>query len=222
MTYAHIYQQRKCRVCDKNDFVEDDRTGDLICTNDGVVALSRRMCDTMPEYRVFQDDPASRMRVRVGPMTHMSQVHVLRTTSTKRLRAMRREDDAMMFLDEATRDINEIFTKLYRGGSNNGAARNRAHHLFQLVYKHQLKEKEANKRHKFSRRKQFVITSVYYALWKQHEEETEHEKPPPSLPWTTKQLSDLVQGIDVSYDSVKRCLNELNGYMREETTSLSK
>ncbi len=227
----------KCNSCGGDDFVEDERSGDMICTNDGVVARQLTMCDNQPEYRLFRDDPGSYQRQRLGPSQNIMmgsgggislRTAISRTALSKGVVGvggggggglLRHHKtfpyDAQQFLDEAIRNIDEIFSKLYGDSNSNKEARNRAKYLFSLVHKHQLDKKTKGERKKFSRRKQFVVTCVYRALWVQNNRETTSEKTQFELAWTPSHISGLIQGTYVSAESVKRCLKELDAYMRD-------
>ena len=64
--YHPRYVVMKCQRCGEDDFVEDERSGDTICRECGVVFQEKRMSEEA-EYRLFRDDTSSHKRQRVGP-----------------------------------------------------------------------------------------------------------------------------------------------------------
>lgn len=64
------------------------------------------------------------------------------------------------------------------------------------------KAAKETKRQRFSRRKQFVVTSLCVAL-------TENVKQDHNKIWTPSEVSNLLEGPEISDNSVKRCLKDL-------------
>lgn len=191
-----------CTNCGSTDFAEDHRSGDMICSACGIVC--ERVISTEAEYRLFSEDSSSYSKIRVGAAYNPLMEYSL--TEKSRL-----ERDEKEFLWEGLRNIDEIFFKLYKGDSINTAAQYRARELFQKAFHLQVEqkkgavpmkrssgEKRSKIRQKFSRRKQFVVSCIAHAL-----------KESNISTWSTQDLSDQLEGIQVSKYSVKNCLKDL-------------
>lgn len=125
------------------------------------------------------------------------------------------------------KNIEEIFFKLTKGDSVSKPVQDRAKELFQKAFRMQLAQKKGTvpmkratgveavklKRQKFSRRKQFVVTCLYQALKEQGITTWSIERTKAVRPHFTNiasvDLSDQMEGIQVSKYSVKNCLKDL-------------
>jgi len=202
-TYTEPARELVCTGCESTSFAEDHRSGDWICTQCGLVS-EERLISNEAEYRVFAEDSASYNKIRVGQAYNPLMEYSL--TERSRL-----ERDEKEFLWDGLRNIDEIFFKLYRGDSVNSPALNRAKELFQKAFHMQVEQKKGavpmkrsgdakrlKNRQKFSRRKQFVVSCIYQALKENN-----------IITWNTQDLSDQLDGIQVSKYSVRNCLKDL-------------
>jgi len=194
----------QCKECGSTSFVEDERSGDQICSECGFVSQERTI-SLEAEYRVFADDSASQSKVHYGQLYNPFMEYSL--TENSRL-----ERDEKEFLWDGMKNIEEIFFKLTKGDSVSKPVQDRAKELFQKAFRMQLAQKKGTvpmkratgveavklKRQKFSRRKQFVVTCLYQALKEQG-----------ITTWSIEHLSDQMEGIQVSKYSVKNCLKDL-------------
>jgi len=196
-----------CENCGSTDIVEDGRAGDSVCSQCGTV-FNERIIDTSAEYRVFSDDSSSYDKIRAGPAYNIFMEHSLTDTNSKL------ERDEKEFYWDGMKNISDIISRLYRGDSSNRPVQDRAKELFQKAFHIQVEQKkgsvpmkrsgskkgqkEAN-RQKFSKRKQYVVTALHQAL-KEHGINT----------WSIADLSDQLDGINVSQYSVDHCLKDLN------------
>ncbi|PRP80148.1 hypothetical protein PROFUN_12231 [Planoprotostelium fungivorum] len=171
------------------------------CDSCGLITESRNIA-TDAEYRVFSDDSESKNKIRVGSAYNPLMEYSL--TEKSRL-----ERDEKEFLWDGLKNVDEIFYKLYNGDCNNTASQHRARELFQKAFHIQVNQKQGigapmkrtggdNKRQKFSRRKQFVVACIWAALRENH-----------IKTWGINELSNLLEGIQVSKYSVKNCLKDL-------------
>jgi len=206
--YEEQQSQRQILACEcgSTDFIEDNRSGDTICGQCGAVQ-PERIVDVTAEYRIFSDDSASYDKVRAGPAYNIFMEHNL--TEKSKL-----ERDEKEFLWDGLKNVSDVLSRLYRGDTSNRPVADRAKELFQRAFHIQVDQKkgavpmkrtgtkkaqkEAN-RQKFSRRKQFVITCLYQAL-KEYGINT----------WSIADLSDQLDGINVSKYSVDHCLKDLD------------
>jgi len=167
----------------------------------GLVSEQRDIA-TDAEYRVFSDDSESKSKIRVGSAYNPLMEYSL--TEKSRL-----ERDEKEFLWDGLKNVDEIFFKLYNGDCNNTASQHRARELFQKAFHIQVNQKQGigapmkrtgdnNKRQKFSRRKQFVVACIWASL-RENSIKT----------WGIPELSNLLEGIQVSKYSVKNCLKDL-------------
>jgi hypothetical protein len=116
----------------------------------------------------------------------------------------------VQFFYHGIRDIEEVMMKLLQGCGRNYPVELKAKRLYQNAYELQLAQKEGKvrmnknkkKRERFARRKQFVVACVWWALL-QH---GYNDK------WTIEEISNQLEGIDVSKYSVKKCLRDLKLY----------
>jgi len=206
-----------CKTCEQyTHHVEDKKNGDQICYQCGSIN-TEHLVSTDRENRIFADDPKSYMKGRTGDLYNPFLEHSL--TQRSKL-----ERDEKEFLWDGLKNIDEICYKLYNGDMTNTAVQTRAKELFQKAFKIQMKQKEGTvvmkrsgskkaqtqARLKFSRRKQFVVTCLHKAL-----EEVGIST------WTIKDLSEKMDGIDVSDYSVSNCekdLQEMENKQLESTT----
>jgi len=194
-----------CTSCNTHtELVEDHRCGDQICATCGVVA-QERLISQEAEYRVFSEDSASYSKIRIGSAYNPLMEYSL--TEKSKL-----ERDEKEFLWDGLKNIEEIFYKLYNGDCMNTQAQQRAKELFQQAFRMQVEQKKGtvpmkrsgenkkskSNRQKFSRRKQFVISCLFQAL-KENNIST----------WNIQDLSDQLDGIQVSKYSVRNCLKDL-------------
>lgn len=193
-----------CPSCNEYaSLVEDHKAGDQICGNCGAIA-QERLISQDAEWRVFSEDPNSYNKARAGPAYNPLAEYSL--TEKTRL-----ERDEKEFLWDGLRNIEDIFYRLSNGDSSNAPAQQRAKELFQQAFRMQVEQKQgtvpmkrtgdkksSKNRQKFSRRKQFVISALYQAL-KECGIET----------WDIQDLSDQLDGINVSKYSVRNCLKDL-------------
>jgi len=194
----------QCPSCNQYaELVEDHKQGDQICSNCGAIAQERLIAQDA-EWRVFSEDPNSFNKARAGPAYNPLMEYSL--TERSRL-----ERDEKEFLWDGLRNIEEIFYRLSNGDSSNAPAQQRAKELFQQAFHLQVEQKQGKvpmkrsgdkkskkNRQKFSRRKQFVISVLYQAL-----------KECGINTWKIEDLSDQLDGIQVSKYSVKNCLRDL-------------
>ena len=218
-----------CSECGGDDFITDNDSGDLICRLDGAVVCSSMINEEQTEYRLFQNDSQSWQKKRLGPSYNIYNPATNSPFVKQEVPLSQKSSfhyNPQLFLQDAIKDIHEVFSKLYLGGCTNKSACQRAVYLFTLVYQHQLKQKsirhKEHRRVKFSRRKQFVVMCIYRALWNQHESDTKHDKKPLPLMWNPRDISNLLQGIDVSMSSIQRCLKDVDVYLKREQLFLSK
>jgi len=193
-----------CNSCQTYaELVEDHKAGDQICGSCGAVA-SERLISQDAEYRIFSDDSSSHSKIRIGAAYNPLQEYSL--TEKSRL-----ERDEKEFLWDGIKNIEEIFYRLSNGDTSNAPAQQRAKELFEQAFHLQVEQKKGSApmkrsgdkksekdRQKFSRRKQFVISALYQAL-KESGIET----------WNIQDLSEQLDGIQVSKYSVRNCLKDL-------------
>eukprot|EP01114_Cavostelium_apophysatum_P021096 TRINITY_DN725_c0_g1_i1.p1 TRINITY_DN725_c0_g1~~TRINITY_DN725_c0_g1_i1.p1 ORF type:complete len:302 (+),score=54.57 TRINITY_DN725_c0_g1_i1:118-906(+) len=194
----------QCPSCGQYaELVEDHKAGDQICSNCGAIA-QERLISNDAEWRVFSEDPNSFNKARAGPAYNPLMEYSL--TERSRL-----ERDEREFLWDGLRNIEEIFYRLSNGDSSNAPAQQRAKELFQQAFHMQVEQKQGKvpmkrsgdkkskkNRQKFSRRKQFVISALYQAL-----------KECGINTWDIQDLSEQLDGIQVSKYSVRNCLKDL-------------
>jgi len=195
-----------CQTCNEyTEVVDDHKSGDLICSGCGTIA-QERLVQQDAEYRLFSEDSASYSKIRVGAAYNPLMEYSL--TEKSRL-----ERDEKEFLWEGLRNIEDVLYKLYNGDTTNKRVSERAKELFQKAFHFQVQQKKgaiemkrsggknlANKnRQKFSRRKQFVITALIEAL-----------KEAGISRWKIEDLSEQMEGIQVSQYSVENCLKDLD------------
>jgi len=207
ITYEPVEKETiPCPQCQAtNTLVEDHRSGDQICEQCGYV-VQERVISPEAEYRVFSEDSSSYSKIRVGDTYNIFREHSL--TERSRL-----ERDEKEFLWDGMKNIDEVLLFLYKGDSVNKPVQERAKELFQQAFHFQVKQKQGavpmkrsgsskklkdQNRLKFSRRKQFVVTCVLQAL-KEHNINT----------WELTDLSEHLDGIQVSKYSVRHCMKDL-------------
>lgn len=195
-----------CSNCNSySELVEDHRAGDQVCNQCGAIAQERLIAQDA-EYRVFSEDSASYSKVHYGAAYNTTMEYSL--TEKSRL-----ERDEKEFLWDGIKNIEEIFYRLSKGDSSNAPAQQRAKELFQQAFHLQVEQKKGTvamkrsggsdkkskkNRQKFSRRKQFVISALFQAL-KENGINT----------WNIQDLSEQLDGIQVSKYSVRNCLKDL-------------
>ncbi len=110
---------------------------------------------------------------------------------------------------DGLKNVDDVVHRLYDGDSSGSLIQDRAKELFQKAFRLQAKEKEngfygevkkskSGKRQKFSKRKQFVVTSILQAL-----DELKIRK------WDLKDLNALLDGIEVSENSLATARSDL-------------
>ena len=211
-----------CARCEAyDDFVNDERTGDVVCRQCGVV--SRRLFSEQTEYRVFNDDSSSWKRKRIGPSYNVFHMASSPFTPSVSLPHTHPKYDPYDFLREATADIREVFAKLFCGDCTNRPAMSRAIYLFTLAFNHQIAEKTTTDRRrlKFSRRKQFVVSCIWRALIEQHKRATAKDNVKEAMLWTLNDINNKIPGNDVSVTSVQHCLTDLDRYANAAGVDLS-
>jgi len=207
-----------CQNCNtESALVEDHKSGDLICSTCGSIA-QERLIGTDAEYRVFSEDSASYNKVHYSGSYNPLMEYSL--TEKSKL-----ERDEKEFLWDGLKNIDEILYRLYHGDGVNKQVAERAKELFQKAFRIQVEQKKGNismkrsgnkdklkNRQKFSRRKQFVVASLFQALeeyWKMLESGSSYKKGQLKK-WTIDDLSNQMDGIQVSKYSVDNCLTDLN------------
>jgi len=196
-----------CPECGSEEFIEDERSADVICASCGVVRQGR-LVSQEAEYRVFADDSASKSKVHYTAYNPFMEYSLTEASKLER--------DEKEFLWDGLKNIEEVFYKLTKGDSVNRPVQERAKELFQKAFRMQMAQKKGTvpmkrasgveavrfkNRQKFSRRKQFVISCLYQAL-KEHNINT----------WGIEELSEQLDGIQVSKYSVRNCLKDLDIY----------
>eukprot|EP01118_Nematostelium_gracile_P018177 TRINITY_DN7_c0_g1_i2.p1 TRINITY_DN7_c0_g1~~TRINITY_DN7_c0_g1_i2.p1 ORF type:complete len:197 (+),score=44.82 TRINITY_DN7_c0_g1_i2:188-778(+) len=183
----------------------DRKGGYSVCANCGSV-LPERIIDFGAENRVFSEDPDSFKKGRTGDVYNIFMEHSL--TEKSKL-----ERDEKEFFYDGMKNISDVFSRLYRGDTSNRPVQDRAKELFQQAFHIQVKQKEGavpmkrsgkksqkdSNRLKFSRRKQFVVTAIYRALQEQG-----------ISTFSITDISDKLDGINVSEYSVNHCLKDLS------------
>jgi len=211
-----------CTSCNQySELIEDHKAGDQICRNCGAVATERLIAQDA-EYRVFSEDSASYGKIRVGAAYNPLKEYSL--TERSKL-----ERDEKEFLWDGIKNIEDIFYRLSQGDSSNAPAQHRAKELFEQSFHIQVQQKKGavpmkrsgdkksgplknQARQKFSRRKQFVISAVYQALLECGIIQEDGKKPADIEKQKDKWIQDLsnqLDGIDVSKYSVRNCLKDL-------------
>lgn len=198
----------KCSVCkEASTFVEDNHTGDRICSSCGAIQQERIISEEA-EYRIFSDDSESKNKIRVGAAYNPLQEYSLTQKST-----LHREDKE--FLWEGLKNVDDTIFRLCNGDTTNKAVAERAKELFQKAFYRQMEQKKGNLvmkkasgpkttngggiRKKFSKRKQYVVSCIYQALTEEG-----------LSAWNIATLSNLVEGeMNVSQSSVDTCLEEI-------------
>ena len=191
-------------VCGKSDsFVYDYRGGDQVCVSCGAVKNERMICEEA-EYRLFNDDSSSQNKVRAGPATSTFMMDD-QSTSHNRL-----DTDERKFLYDGWRNIDQVINRMFPD-SQPAVVRSRAKELYQKAFLYQRDQKRGDKefkkdeednnqlRQRYSKRKTYVVTSLYVAL-----KENEID-----LRDILAQLNSALEGAEVSMDSIKTCLTEL-------------
>jgi len=207
-----------CQNCNTDSpLVEDHKNGDLICSTCGSIA-QERLIGTDAEYRVFSEDSSSYSKIHYSGSYNPLMEYSL--TEKSKL-----ERDEKEFLWDGLKNIDEILYRLYHGDGVNKQVAERAKELFQKAFKIQVEQKKGNismkrsgnkdklkNRQKFSRRKQFVVASLFQALeeyWKTLESGSSYKKGQLKK-WSIEDLSSQMDGIQVSKYSVDNCLTDLN------------
>jgi len=190
--------------CLSNNLGTDSRRGEIFCKDCGRVVSSRIISDEA-EYRIFSEDSSTKSRSRVGAAYNMD-IGPRLTTKTSKY-----DKDDLEFLYLGLRDIETVMFYLLDGCGRNLPVESRSKSLFNKAFKMQLEQKEGkrefkkqgkkekkNNRQRYARRKQFVVSVVYYSLMKSGVQK-----------WTIKDISDQLEGRDVNIKSVRKCLSEL-------------
>jgi uncharacterized Zn finger protein (UPF0148 family) len=216
-----------CQNCNTDSaLVEDHKNGDLICSTCGSIA-QERLIGTDAEYRVFSEDSSSYNKVHYSGAYNPLMEYSL--TEKSKL-----ERDEKEFLWDGLKNIDEILYRLYHGDGMNRQVSERAKELFQKAFRIQVEQKKGNismkrsghkdklkNRQKFSRRKQFVVASLFQALeeyWKTLENAGGYKKGEIKK-WSIEELSNQMDGIQVSKYSVDNCLTDLNLPSSAQTSS---
>ena len=194
----------KCDNCGSLDgFVCNYREGDQVCIRCGKV-VDERMISEEAEYRVFNDDPTSQAKIRAGPATSTFMLNDLSTTHS------RLGLDERKFLYDGWRNIDQAISRMFPD-SHPAVVRSRAKELYQKAFMYQLEQKQGEKkfrideedqnqlRQRYSKRKAYVVTSLWVALKENRI----------NLPKILIQLNHALEGVQVSIDSIKVCLQEL-------------
>jgi len=191
----------------------DIRYGDTICINCGLI-FEERIVDQTAEYRLFAGDEKSNQRKRVdGYFSDFLPYHQIGTSGYKQ-HLYRDEHE---FLWEGMRNINDALRRIFPDVPNKSVEM-MTKELFQKAFHSQVLQKKgidtkingqlqsniqkptqmAAPRKKYSRRKQFVVTCLWWSLVKNN-----------ISSWNITDLSELVEGKVVSRYSVKHCLRDL-------------
>jgi len=182
--------QLKCDECDCEEFFDDPDTGDVTCRHCGKVAQEKTISNEA-EYRVFSEDSSSKSRIHYTISKY----------------GMSNED--VQFFTQGIRDIEEIMCKLLQGCGRNLPVENQAKAMYLEAFKLQLAQKEGRTkmsktkelRQRYARRKQFVVSALYWALLKNGVKT-----------WSIEDISNQLEGADVSTYSVRKCLKDLKLY----------
>eukprot|EP01087_Luapelamoeba_hula_P024366 TRINITY_DN924_c0_g1_i1.p1 TRINITY_DN924_c0_g1~~TRINITY_DN924_c0_g1_i1.p1 ORF type:complete len:244 (+),score=51.30 TRINITY_DN924_c0_g1_i1:252-983(+) len=205
------YGTDKCTECWTTGTVEDARSGDVICSGCGIVKEARSISPEA-EYRVFADDDGDgESKKRVGPSYNPLLPHNFLGSKRKW------ERDEKEFLWEGLKNIDDALSRLLDDGQNKPVEM-RAKELFQQAFNWQFlqkqgihstvtakittpieKKKMSQARRKYSRRKQFVVACIWWSL-KEHSIDN----------IDVDDISELIDGKEVSKYSVRHCLRDLN------------
>lgn len=211
------FELPQCVHCGSTRIIEDNRSGESTCKDCGMICIDRLVSTEAP-YRVFKDDAESMNKIHHGELYNPFLEYQL-TEVTKLQR------DEKEFLWDGQRNIDDILYRLF-SGEMNYAVKERAKELFQLSFRLQTAQKKGlkpmnkssaeskdGKRQRYSRRKQFVVACIYQALKENgipvSLSSTSKEKENGIKRWTIKDISDCLDGIDVSEYSVRHCLKDL-------------
>eukprot|EP01101_Sappina_pedata_P007822 TRINITY_DN4202_c1_g1_i1.p1 TRINITY_DN4202_c1_g1~~TRINITY_DN4202_c1_g1_i1.p1 ORF type:complete len:212 (+),score=85.53 TRINITY_DN4202_c1_g1_i1:30-638(+) len=176
--------------CLNQHLIEDHKSGDVVCEGCGKVSAERIISEEA-EYRIFSDDSSSAEKVRVGAAYNPYLEHRLTTSSHW-------EREEKEFLWDGFKNIDETLERIFSSDMKPQAVQGRAKDLFQKAFRLQVSQKESKKRVRFAKRKQYVVASIFRAL-----EENNIST------FTLDDLNDQLEGIQVSKESLKRCLKEL-------------
>jgi len=195
MDTSQLNYVRSCEGCLSTDLVEDRASGDTVCVNCGIVYSEKYIA---PENS--------------GNGSSYNSFNYYSLTQKSKL-----EREELEFIWDGEKNIEESLYHLFQG-EHNAIVEQRAKELFQRSFKIQLEQKEGlkpmnskqitkspemfdvkdKKRQRFSRRKQFVVSCVWFALTEQG-----------ITTWSIQDLSEIINGMDVSAHSVNNCLRDL-------------
>ncbi len=189
-----------CNNCGKkNSWVEKWSTGDRVCSSCGMVGEERMISFEQTEYRIFEDDDDS--KVRVGPSFSIFE-HVNMCDKV--------DTDEKEFYNKGLLMLKDFFRDHFTDGRR-AQIEIRAKEIFDYAFRKQKnqkegdltflnKDKEKSKRQKYSRKKTYLVAAIWIAFMESGESENK---------WSIKRISCYF-GENISEVRVKNCVKLLN------------